>query len=127
MPIAQRRSSSGSATADANTATENMESTTRLSSVSSSAEIPFARALKRSTSFATARAREVRDPCPNVGIQRALSLHNIEWWCRQLPSPPHSENECPRCCEIMKVRGRMCRARRRSSTSVPFARSSATI
>src|ERR1700679_2174112 len=79
MPIAQRRSSSGSATADANTATENMESTTRHSSVSSSAQIPFARALKRSTSFATARAREVRDPCPNVGIKRALSLKNMQW------------------------------------------------
>jgi MFS family permease len=33
----------------------------------------------------------------------------------------------PRRCEIMKVRGRMCHAHRWSSTSVPFARSSATI
>src|SRR6267378_304316 len=79
-PMAQRRSSTGSATAshistyslsgiagnctwkaataDANTATGNMASTARLSSASSPPARPFARALKRSTSLATARERE---------------------------------------------------------------------
>jgi hypothetical protein len=67
-----------------------------------------------------------------------LPLRDTERWLvsfgkrRRLPRSStshvsHSENEYRRRFEIMKVRGRMCHARRWSSTSVAFARSSATI